>query len=176
MQPGLAGGGPPARAPAGKKSLSTLLIVLLVVAVVGVMLLGVLSALAIYGVRKYVVNAKEAEGRAGVGALAKGVAACSAGSLPPSTPPVPATLGSIRGSKYQSAPAEWTAEAFRCAGFALGTPQYFQYQWRRDTKSSGTARALADLDGDGSAEISLEVPVLCAEGACRAGALPDGRR
>ena len=49
----------------------TLVELMIVVAIIGV-----LSALAIYGVRKYLTNAKTAEGRMGLGRIAKDAQVC----------------------------------------------------------------------------------------------------
>jgi hypothetical protein len=62
-----------------KKGLPAWAIALILAAVL-VPLLGIMSALAIYGVRRYITNAKSAEGRANVVELAKGIASCASGS------------------------------------------------------------------------------------------------
>jgi type IV pilus assembly protein PilA len=157
------------------------LIVLAIIFAVVLPMLGILSALAIYGVRKYLVNAKMGEGQSNVVLFAKGIARCageidSATSkrkgLPETSLAVPATLADVKGVKYQSAPAEWGDPAFLCSGFRLVSPQYFQYRWLKRSPTTGSAFAVADLDGDGAADGAFEVPVTCsAAGACAAGAL-----
>jgi len=73
-----------------------------------------------------------------------------------------------------SAPSDWTSPAFTCAKFSMTTPQYFQYQWERVSAQSGVVHARADLDGDGVAEVNIEVPVRCsATGECEAGGLVE---
>jgi hypothetical protein len=138
---------------------------------VATLLLGVGTALSIYGVRKYIVNAKQAEARAALIAWADGLAACGQkeGRLPPSTAPVPANLASIAARKYQSTPTEWSEQAHTCAGFALKEPQYFQYRWERHSDDSGRLLAVADLNGDSVAECELELDVTCAVGKCERG-------
>jgi type IV pilus assembly protein PilA len=132
-------------------------IVLIVVAVGAVPVIGIMSTLAIYGVRRYLVQAKTAEGRAGVMVLAQGVAACgNGGRLPPSTAAVPATVPVSR--KYQSSPSDWNDSAFACARFSISTPQYFQYRWTARTPTEGVASAVADF---GSGPVTLEVDVAC---------------
>jgi type IV pilus assembly protein PilA len=128
----------------------TLIELMIVVAIIGI-----LAVLAIYGVRKYLANAKTAEARNSLGqmgkdetsafekesmlgtALAPGATAGLSRSLcvTPSSP-VPATAGSIKGQKYQSsqaAGADWNKDAatagkgFACLKFAMDAPQYYMY-------------------------------------------------
>ncbi|MBM4362940.1 MAG: type II secretion system protein [Deltaproteobacteria bacterium] len=150
----------------------TLVELMIVVAIVGV-----LAALAIYGVRRYIINAKTAEARNSLGRLAKdaasaynreGMAAtvlalgtstgitnrlCNTSTL------VPATTAAIQGKKYQSKPTEWQAgdqyTGWQCVKFSMGDPQYFQYAYSASgtTGAAGetfTASARGDLDGDAS--------------------------
>src|SRR3954465_13235498 len=102
----------------------TLIELMIVVAIVGV-----LAALAIYGVRKYLLNAKTAEARNSIGQIAKdastayeresmagtvlvaGTSALVSNTLCLSAgASVPAAIGSVQGKKYQSsqaAGADW---------------------------------------------------------------------
>lgn len=134
-------------------------------------MLGVMSALAIYGVRKYMVNAKEAEAQASLIAWGDGLAACAekGGRLPQSALPVPGSLLEVMGKKYQSAARDWSEPAHTCAGFSLSSPQYFQYSWERRSESLGIARATADLTGDGVADSDFELEVTCGAGKCARG-------
>jgi type IV pilus assembly protein PilA len=160
-----------------KKGMPTWAVVLIVVVVGGPFVLGIVSALAIYGLRKYMQNAKGAEATAALQAWSKGMVACGEreGHLPPSSAAVPASLASIAAMKYQSAPTEWTDAAFACTGFSMSGPQYFQYQWLQESDSRGVLHALADLDGDGRAEESFAVSVSCTGGHCTAsGPAPAG--
>ncbi len=161
------------RAASHSESRRTPIIVVLLVLVIGIPMLvgavGVMTALGIYGMRKYIVNAKQAEARSVAQELAGRIAQCAngRGGLPPSSRPVPASLASVRGMKYQSARSDWEDEAFVCAGFARTVPQYFQYQWVRKDERSGFVTAVGDLDGDGEPEQRLSVEVECDAGKCR---------
>ena len=158
-----------------------LVIVIAIIAMVVLPLLMILAALGIYGVKKYLTSAKMGEGRSNVTLLGKAVARCAAEvdprtnktrGLPETSLAVPATLAEVKGVKYQSAPGEWGDPAFVCAGFQLGSPQYFQYRWVKRSATTGAARAIADLDGDGSADGAFELPVTCSSnGACSVGTL-----
>jgi hypothetical protein len=168
---------PGAPGPTAKKGSNVGLIIGIVVAVLfgGVIVVGILAALAIHGFRNYLTAAKTAEGHEAVAAIARDVVQCAerepsgdpdeadnaGGGLPPTTAPVPATLASIQGSKYMSSPGEWTTPGWDCIKFSMMSPQYFQYQWVRTSATTGVARAVADLDGDGAPEVTFESQVTC---------------
>jgi hypothetical protein len=144
-----------------------------------VILFPVATALAIYGLRKYLLSAKQAEARHASAQLASSISQCASRApgrrvLPPTARAVPASLERVRGMKYQSAPGEWNDEAYTCGHFSLSDPQYFQYQWVRTSPTLGVVRAMADLDGDGQPEFRLEQEVICVEnGSCTVGPLVE---
>ena len=149
----------------------TLIELMIVVAIVGI-----LAVLAIYGVRKYLANAKTAEATNSLGQLAKDAqgeyekesmaatvlspgssAAFSRALCKSASVSVPSAIGSVSGKKYQSSSAEWNADAignsgFACLKFTMDAPQYYQYMYiSPGTGSAGdtfTATANGDLNGD----------------------------
>jgi len=142
----------------------TLVELMIVVAIVGI-----LAALAIYGVRKYMANAKTAEARNGVGQMAKDAVtayfkegmtgtvmaftttATLSNKLCPSTTVVPANISKVRGQKYQSGPNEWTGPGWDCIHFSMNDPQYYIYSYTLTgaaDSGSFTCNAAGDLDGD----------------------------
>jgi type IV pilus assembly protein PilA len=145
-----------------------------VVAVSGALLIvfgGVLSALAIYGVRKYIANAKVAEAQGALGAIGvdaqqafeRGVTTAKGEQLhrvcPSASSSVPASVASVKGMKYLSGAGEWDVDrarnaGFACLGFSMTTPQYFMYSYHAHGSSKPgdgfTAEAVADLAGDGN--------------------------
>jgi len=152
---------------AGKKGIPVWVWVAALIPVSLVCLL-MLSALAMYGVRQYMTDAKEVEAKEALNAWGKGILRCAQrdGHLPPSSSPVPGSLDFAGRGKYQSTPSDWNQPAHTCAGFALSEPQYFQYRWTLRTPNEGTLRAEADLDVNGAADAVWEVRVVCSDMTC----------
>ena len=144
----------------------TLVELMIVVAIIGV-----LAALAIYGVRKYIANAKTAEARMSLGRIAKDASAAynresmAAAVLAPggtagisnalcttATNTVPAAIGTIAGQKYQSAASEWAAGSmtagWACLKFSLQDPQYYMYTYTSADTTHFVAMANGNLNGD----------------------------
>jgi type IV pilus assembly protein PilA len=152
----------------------TLIELMIVVAIIGI-----LSVLAAYGVRKYIASSKTAEARNAIGRMANAVvisyehesmaspvlapgssgllsrAICKSASVP-----VPAAISSVQGKKYQSSFGDWNTDGaggsgFACLHFTIDQPQYFMYSYTASGTSapgdSFTATANGDLNGDGIA-------------------------
>jgi type IV pilus assembly protein PilA len=148
--------------PPAKKGMPTIVIILIVL---GVMVLfggGIMVTLAVYGTRKYIASAKQAEAKNSLGMM--GNLAITAYErdkklCPSASSPVPVIVP--RAAKYQSAASDWEVDASRNAGFAclafsMSMPQYYQYEYRA-TPTGFTAIARGDLDGDGVvSEFQLE--------------------
>jgi len=135
-----------------------------------VALAAVLSALAMYGLARYVRHAKTAEAIGSVSAIAAAAAAYydnSDGAQPVGTTPEAARamrhfpppsngtvppLDMVRGKRYQSSLGDWSAPPWSDMRFSIPQPQYFAYSF--DSQGSGVgakaaATAQGDLDGNG---------------------------
>src|SRR5678815_5172532 len=127
----------------------TLIELMIVVAIVGI-----LAVLSVYGVRKYLANAKTAEARNSLGQIGKDAVTayekegmngsvltqgCSTDILrsmcKSATKTVPDDKASIAGKKYQSSSKpneDWSKDAaknegFSCLKFMMNDPQYYMY-------------------------------------------------
>jgi type IV pilus assembly protein PilA len=148
-----------------KSGFPTWAIILIVVAVAGLVFLPIAAVLGIYGVRKYIANAKQAEARNALGQIAKDAAAAyeyekvaPGGAVvhricPSASRSVPSSIAMVSGKKYQSSVADWNADCasdrgFCCLKYSMDMPQYYMYSYGA-TPVTFTAKANGDLNGDG---------------------------
>jgi type IV pilus assembly protein PilA len=142
--------------PQPKNKFPTWIIVVIGVFGFAVVVAPILAVLAVYGVRKYLQNAKTAEARATLGAIAKSAATAYVRDhafCPSASHAVPSSMKMLRGMKYQSSAEDWSVDekrnaGFACLGFSIEMPQYYQYSYEA-TGDSFTATAHGDLNGDG---------------------------
>lgn len=134
-------------------------------------LAGILSAIGMYGLARYVRYSKTAEAVGSLNAIAKESAAFynasdatqPAGSTPESIhamrhfPPastrsVPPDPDDVKGKKYQSAIADWSTSPWRELRFSISLPQFYVYSYESvgtGSTAKATAMAQGDLDADG---------------------------
>ena len=156
----------------GPKDGFTLIELMIVVAIVGV-----LAVLAVYGVQRYVANAKTAEAKNAIGEMARDALTKYEGeTMNGSTLAGGSTTGVLRdvclsasakvpsfvpkATKYQSTNADWNADdraapqrGFACLHFEMSQPQYYAYNYTAVSLTSFTAAAEGDLDGDGTTSL-----------------------
>jgi type IV pilus assembly protein PilA len=133
----------------------TLVELMIVVAIVGV-----LAVLAVYGVRKYIANAKTAEAKNSLGQMGKDAVTAFEGEhmkatilapgagvavtrkvCPSAANTIPqAGLANVKGAKWQSTKLEWsplidvqTNSGFPCMKFEMTAPQYYVYNYLSDS-------------------------------------------
>jgi type IV pilus assembly protein PilA len=167
--------GPPGSAQP-KKGIGCWLIGVIVIAA-SIPVLGVLSALAIYGVRRYIAAAKTAEakfqvsaiGRAATGSYQQGRGICaSSGPAAAGHGPVPGNVNAVRGLKYvpsNAAGADFqTGSAdggWQCLSFSVSQPLHYQLHYNAGGNyqvpaasalpvDGFEAAAIGDLDADGT--------------------------
>jgi type IV pilus assembly protein PilA len=171
----------PRKSGSGSRWLIAILIILGGVVVFG----GMFAVLAIAGVRKYLANAKTAEARSAVGAMARDAAMAferdqtlPSGTTvhrlcPSASRSVPDSVVKVSGKKYLSSAAEWQVDSARHAGFAclrfsMTMPQYYMYSYK--AHGSGgigdafEAYAIGDLNGDGKTSLFKSTGTVTAGG------------
>lgn len=151
------------RAPARGVTVPDLLTFLALAAVIG--------AIAMYALARYVRHAKTTEAVSSVSSLATAAARYydesdatqPAGAapqaihamrhFPPSSRvPVPEDPLTVRGRRYQSNLADWSASPWKDLRFSIVQPQCYQYSFDSDgagVNAKATVMAQGDLDGDG---------------------------
>jgi type IV pilus assembly protein PilA len=127
-----------------------------------VAIIGVLAALAIYGVRRYLASAKTSEAKNTIGAIARASSAAyerenaaseeiaegsnstsASHSLCGTATTVPATVP--KGTKYQPKTTNGQdydsgnmTTGWKCLKFSMTQPHYYQYQYSKDTKATNS--------------------------------------
>lgn len=159
----------------------TLVELMIVVAIIGI-----LAVLAIYGVTKYITNAKTSEARNSLGQIAKAAVAAyeeersdatyvapgnvTAGNqhqvCTDATQTVPDAISKVSNKKYQSSQQtgqDWVIgnknAGWPCLKFALTEPQYFMYTYKGDPAANNTwvGKAESDLKGSGAATLGFSI-------------------
>jgi type IV pilus assembly protein PilA len=139
-----------------------------------VAIVGILAFLAVYGVRRYLLNTRAAEAKNSLGQVAKDAYThyqleSMAGSVllhgssagvsnllcKSASGAVPTNKTLIYGQKYQSATSDWNVDVagnsgFACLNFTIDAPQYYMYSYAADTSGTSwfTGFANGDLDGN----------------------------
>ena len=136
----------------------TLVELMIVVAIIGV-----LAALAIYGVRRYLASSKTSEAKNTIGAISRGATAAFERETTSSEAPaegasstatnhtlcasataVPDTIAKVKGTKYQPKTGNGTdfesgntRTGWKCLKFGLTQPHYYQYRYTKDGGAKG---------------------------------------
>lgn len=141
----------------------TLVELMIVVAIIGV-----LAALATYGVSRYLKHSKTAEATRAIGAIengarqqyqretewgvAAGVAQAWVHTFCGSVGPTPASVP--KASKAPAVAGQWNHDGWRCLKFDINAPTFYAYEFVSNsatgTDAMYSAYAFGDLDGNGT--------------------------
>lgn len=148
----------------------TLVELMIVVAIIGV-----LAALAIYGVRRYLASAKTSEAKNSIGAIARGAVGAferetTVQEIVPmgdsgdtfshdvcdDAPPVPNTIAEVAGKKYQANQANGqdyetgdASSGWKCLKFSMSSPQYYSYSYAANRRANDQGAQGAPLQDPG---------------------------
>lgn len=130
-----------------------------------VAIMGILAAVAIPALMKYIAKAKTSEARTQVEKMYSGARIyfmdphAKPGSIqnlqpqfPDGTPPTPAASCCAAGGKCAPSQADWQTPSWMALQFHMSDPHFYQYQFLSKgiaTTAEFTARAYGDLDCDG---------------------------
>ena len=156
----------------------TLVELMIVVAIVGV-----LAVLAVYGVRKYIANAKTAEAKNSLGQIGKDAVTAFEGehmddktmkvntstsilrqTCGTAANAVPTNVSSVQGKKYQSQKIDWSPAAdvaatgggskgFPCLKYEMTAPQYYSYNYA-STTPAGSGNEGEEITGTANGDLN----------------------
>ncbi len=167
----------------------TLVELMIVVAIIGV-----LAALAIYGVRRYLASAKTSEAKNSIGAISRGAVGAFeretttqeivplgdtgvsfSHDLCDDAPAVPLAIASVGGRKYQADAAtgqdyeQGAADhGWKCLKFNMSSPQYYSYGYRAEPRGGAATGVTAWANPS-----TVTVPDLSAGNALQVFAIGD---
>jgi type IV pilus assembly protein PilA len=147
----------------------------LVELMIAIAIIGVLAALAIYGVRRYLAAAKTSEAKTTVGAIARKAAARfeedvtasdmvvegqgsskTARVLCKTAVPVPDVIAKVQGVKYQASSApgkDWgtgdQTTGWECLSFSVSQPVYYQYHYYQSSGYLSVSKGGPDPGAEG---------------------------
>jgi type IV pilus assembly protein PilA len=142
----------------------TLVELMIVVAIIGV-----LAALAIYGVSRYLKHSKTAEATRNLGSIETGsknafqqeTDSSGVGSGPYFHQFCPAAAAAVpaavpKASKEKAPATAWDDSSWKCLKFSINEPQFYQYNYTSTgtgTAATYAASAVGDLDGNGATSL-----------------------
>ena len=138
----------------------------LVELMITIAIIGILSAIAIPTFIGFMSKGKKVEATLALDKMTKNIRVYHAEkrTLPPSTNVMPPTSACLSGTDKTpiTTQSAWYANAgWKELEFHTDEPGFFQYQWTNTTGTDGTARAIGDLDCDGTlALLIIDVSIL----------------